>query len=68
MSNYNTDQQLWANFKQSRSNLTCGGALLSIHDGMVGNGMVVLARFPTTRDAERTLKAAGFVKTDGRWK
>ncbi len=70
MSTYNTQQTLWDNYRIARKTLPGGGAPLSLHDGAVGNGFEVLARFETTRAAAAVLRRAGFSrdKTNGTWR
>lgn len=61
--NYNTDQTLWDNYrKYEADNKPNGGAILTVQDGMIGNGYEVLARFDTTPAAEKVLAKAGYRK------
>jgi len=58
--NYNTSRTLWENFKNERSQMPNGGAVLNIFDGMVGSGNEVIARFSSQADAIAMLKSTGF--------
>ena len=57
---YNNDMQLWKSAWESYNAMTCGGAVLYIREGMVGDGNQMLARFATDKEAKDTLQAAGF--------
>lgn len=60
---YNTDLTLWENQRKHLcETMTCGGAIHTVHDGHIGNGMYILARFESTRAAEACLKKAGWRK------
>lgn len=59
---YNTAPYLLRNYglSASESSPTKAVELQISQDGSVGNGMFVIARFPTRRQAINTLKAAGW--------
>jgi hypothetical protein len=62
---YNNDQCLWDNQHSYCKSLPNGGPIHTVHDGHVGNGREVLARFKSDAQAIATLLLAGFheVKT-----
>lgn len=59
---YNTDAVLWENYGKSCSESSPTGAVsVTISkDGSVGNGMHLLARFASQKDAAGLLKSVGF--------
>lgn len=61
---YNNDQILWNNYHASETKKPHGGAILTVHDGHIGNGYEVLARFETTKAAEDTLRTAGYAEIE----
>lgn len=62
--NYNTDQYLWNNLFAHEAAKPNGGPRLMLHDGMIGNGHEILARFPSDTHARRTLIIAGFAEIE----
>ena len=49
--------------------MTNGGALLTVSEnGIVGNGMVIIERFSSRKDAVKALKSAGFQAQGSYWK
>jgi hypothetical protein len=45
-----------------------GGPALTVHNGAVGDGLRLLARFDSTAAAERIMRKAGFRKISYGWK
>ena len=64
---YNTDTQLWADFRNSRLEQGRLAAPVTVHDGMICGTHYVLARFSTSSAAEKCLRSAGYVKRDKAW-
>lgn len=61
---FNTDLALWENAHKSYAAMPNGGAILRVHDGMIHDGLQVLARFKTSADAASVLSNAGFRSID----
>lgn len=60
---FNTDVALWANYRKSLDKtMPNGGPTMSVHDGHIGNGYEVLARFQDNKAAVKCLVAAGWRK------
>ena len=59
---YNTDLYLWRNQRESYLERPYGGPVLQVTEGMVSDGMQVLARFSDDRQAKKVLANAGFRK------
>jgi len=66
---FNTEAKLWKAFHTTRQKMPYGGAMLSVRDGAVDDGVKILAQFKGDRDAVNTLERAGFKKSGNmQWK
>lgn len=66
---FNIDKNLWLHARESFRSQPGGGPRLQVRDGMVSDGIQILAQFKSQGSAVKTLTNAGYCRqSDGTFK